>query len=317
MTLEKRSYQSGANIGNHLHGPRAAPAVSYMYLFHEGGPESGYPFATATAGHTFCIISRHLSLAPRPALRAIRTNVSAPSLRKHLPASLPQLDQMVYVAHIMLRLPHVRELGTPCALRTTPDNLYAADSRAVDLEPYLDGCLGQRVAEQYRRVGSAAAECKEDAGEGRRCDRGGGGGVGGGGGRAAHEGGWRYSGDLQDVSRLGVVGAVHAKHTRPRPGGIKPSYLLCGKREQGVPPVRLSARSGGGSGCRSRGGRGGRVASARRSWRRRWRLVGIGEQEGLWWESKSSGTYRGTSSSMGAATVWIEVSPPAMDTVRH
>lgn len=127
---------------------------------------------------------------------------------KHVPGPPPRLDQVVHIAHIVLRLAHVREPGAPRALRPPPDDLDAQHAGAVDLEPHLDADLGQVVPQQDRRVDARPPDREAHPRERR---------LPAPAPRRRH---------LEHVARLRRVRVLLREQRRPRPRRVEPPDLL-------------------------------------------------------------------------------------------
>ncbi len=116
----------------------------------------------------------------------------------------PLGDEMVDVAHVVLRVAHVVEPGTAGALGPAPDDLDAQDVGAVDLVPHLDADLGQVVPEQDGGVDAGALDRQAHAGERLAAPR--------------HH--------LQHVARLRRVPVLLGEEKRAQTLGVQTSDLL-------------------------------------------------------------------------------------------
>lgn len=78
---------------------------------------------------------------------------------------LPSIHQLIHAAHIVLRLAHVRQSGSARSLWSSPDDIDASNSRAINLEPSLNTSLHHLSSKQNRRVDSSSAQLEENSGK--------------------------------------------------------------------------------------------------------------------------------------------------------
>lgn len=76
---------------------------------------------------------------------------------------LPLAHQMVHTANIVLGLPHIRQLGSPCPLLGPLDNLDARHILTVDFKGHLRSDLGQLASQQDARLDAPSPDPKQDA----------------------------------------------------------------------------------------------------------------------------------------------------------
>jgi len=81
---------------------------------------------------------------------------------------LPQIDpdDILHTAPVMLRLPHIRQPGSPGPLLCSLHHLDALDEGTIDLVPDLDTHAGKLTTQQDRRIDAPAADVEAHAGKG-------------------------------------------------------------------------------------------------------------------------------------------------------